>query len=277
MPMTPAPPAADSSLLPFPLQLEAFSVADFSDDSSNGPSGTLVKYGVSLPFFAPLSDSWTTMGALRAERAEYDTMPFRDDGLDVWKMGGLIAFTHDVNDTWDVTFGGLGSIGFEDGSSIRSDSVTGGGFLGAGYKWSKNVKTTLGALYLTRINEDALAIPFIGLEWRVSDALEINIRGLEGAANWKISDEWTAFFHAEYDPLSGTLERHRGQVADSFEDETARAGLGLTWSPSPGWAITAHGGVAFHDTGLRDDRERVLSTERLDPAPYAAVKVSARF
>ena len=147
--------------------IDVTSQYEFSDYSPAGPGGNVVETRVSLPLFIPLSKQWKLIGALGGGYTDYGTDPFGGNGMQTYKLGGLLTLNGQFTDVWSGSFGLLGGASWEDGASFP-DGLNGGGLIDAGYRFSPSLKVGLGGLYLTRQNEDALIVPALGLDWQVS-------------------------------------------------------------------------------------------------------------
>ena len=249
---------------------------EFADESPAGPAGDVIRGRVSIPLFIPLSKDWRIIGVVRGGFSDYETDPFGGNGLQTWNVGGLVTLDGQLNDTWSITFGALGGASWEDGASF-SDSLTGGGLIMAGYRFSPTLKVGFGGLYLTRINEDALAFPALGLDWQVTDDFDITLYGLDLRAEYDLSSEWSLYVRGEYDPNGALLEKRAGSDVDSFDDQGFRAAGGLKWTPCAWLSLSMEGGFAFHEYTLRNDREEILAKDRLDPAPFVGVSAQLSF
>ena len=270
-----SPMAADTTFTPnFVLDLSA--QYEFADESPAGPSGDVIRGRVGIPLFIPLSREWRIIGVLRGGYSDYETAPFDNDGLQTWNVGALLTLDGQLNDTWSITFGALGGASWEDGASF-SDSLIAGGLIMAGYRVSPTLKFGLGGLYLTRINEDPLAVPALGLDWQVTDNFEITLYGLDLRAEYDVSDVWSLYLRGEYDPNGALLKERQGSDVDSFDDQGTRVAGGVKWSPSSSFSLSLEGGVAFHEYTLRNDREEILAKDRLDPAPFVGVSARLSF
>ena len=269
------PPAGSKEAVPN-LVIDLDTQFEFADPSTGGPSGDVWHSGASLPLFLPLSTTWRLIGVLRGGFSDYETAPFDSNGLQTWNVGGLVTLDGQLNDTWSAAFGILGGASWEDGASF-SDSLNGGGLVMAGYRISPTLKIGVGALYLTRLNEDALIVPALGLDWQVSDRLEVKLYGLDLKAGYGLSDTWSIFLRGEFDPGGAKLQSRSGTRADSFDDQGFRAAGGVTWKPCTWFNLTMEGGVAFHEYTLRNDREEILAKDRLDPAPFVGVSARLAF
>ena len=270
------PPAAPSAGSPPSLVLDLSTQYEFSDPSPAGPGGDVFDSRVSLPLYVPLSKNWRIIGVVRGGFTDYETDPFGGEGLQTWNVGALLTLDGQLSEAWSGTFGLLGSASWEDGASF-SDSLNGGGLVMASYRFSPTFKAGLGGLYLTRLNEDALVVPALGLDWQVTEQFDINLYGLDLRAEYDITEVWSIFLRGEFNP-SGALLRSRANIeADSFDDQGFRAAGGVKWTPCPSFSLSMEGGVAFHEYTLRNDNEKILAKDRMDPSPFVGVSARLSF
>ena len=270
------PPAAPPAGSPPFLVLDLSTQFEFSDPSPAGPGGDVFDSQVSLPLFVPLSENWRIIGVLRGGFTDYETDPFGGDGLQTWNVGALVTLDGKLNEAWSATFGLLGGASWEDGASF-SDSLNGGGLVMASYRFSPTFKAGLGGLYLTRLNEDALVVPALGLDWQVTEQFDINLYGLDLRAEYDVTEVWSIFLRGEFDPSGALLESRANTEADSFDDQGFRAAGGVKWTPCPSFSLSMEGGVAFHEYTLRKDNEEILAKDRMDPSPFVGVSARLSF
>ena len=122
-----------------------------------GLSGGYSRYefdGVTDPFF-------TSAGALE------NTYEF---GV---RLGGRYA----IDETWSVVGGGFARAGLAEGADFE-DAITGGGFIAAGYKASENYSIDFGVLVTTRLEDDALVVPYFAIDWKIDERLTFSTTGL---------------------------------------------------------------------------------------------------
>lgn len=269
-PVAPAPETSPRWVAELGTQFE------FADETPAGPGGDIFRTRLAVPLFVPLSERWRLIGVLRGGWTDYASDPFGGEGLQTWNVGGLLTLNADINESWTGTVGVLGGGSWEDGASF-SDSLNGGGLALLSYKFSPKLTVGLGGLYLTRLNEDALVVPALGLDWQASEALKITLYGLDLRAEVTMSSEWAVYLRGEFDPDGALLERRPGSEADSFNDQGFRAAGGLKWTPSPSFSLSLEGGVAFHEYSLRSSQEVELAKDRIDPAPFVGLSARLSF
>jgi hypothetical protein len=273
-PQAPAEPAPHS-LLRFPLTVELSGRVEFLDTSAAGPSGRVLNTKLGFPIFIPINETWRVTGGLSAELRDYERAPFASGGLRTWSIGTFLSLNGKLSETWSASFGALGSLSFEDGADL-GESFGGGILATAGYRWSKSLQTSLGALYLIRTDDDPLLVPAIGLEWQATDRLLFSIRGLEAMALYELSDTWEWFWRANVDLSGARLRARAGTQAANFDDDAFRTGLGASWRPDDSWKVTMEAGVTRHWLTVLDDENRELSKGHVT-GPYVGLKVSAKF
>ena len=273
-PVIPATAVESGSTPSFVVDLS--SQYEFMDESPAGPSGDVIRGRVAIPLFVPLNKDWRIIGVVRGGFSDYETDPFGGNGLQTWNVGGFVTLDGQLTDEWSATFGVLGGASWEDGASF-SDSLNGGGLIMAGYRFSPTLKIGVGGLYLTRTNEDALAVPALGLDWQVTEDFDITLYGLDLRAEYDVCDTWSVYLRGEFDPNGASLKQRRGTDADSFDDQGFRAAGGLKWTPTASFSLSVEGGVGFHEYTLRNDHEEILAKDRLDPAPFVGVSARLSF
>ena len=155
-PSAPSALNAPADLAPPRLVIDVTSHYEFSDYSPAGQGGNVVETRVSLPLFIPLSKQWKLIGALGGGYTDYGTDPFGGNGMQTYKLGGLLTlngqFTdvwsgslnlraeHDLNQDWSIFLRGE----FDPGGAIlakrrdsEADSFNDEGFrAAAGLKWT---------------------------------------------------------------------------------------------------------------------------------------------
>jgi len=251
-------------------------MVEFLEASPAGPSGDVWRTEVGLPFSIPLAEGWRLAASLSAGLADFESVPYEDDGLLLWDFGTFASLTGSLAGNWTVSAGGFVSSSFEDGAGM-DDSVNGGGGLAFGYRWSPRLSASLGALYIYQSFGDSLVVPNIRVDWQISEALSFSIAGLKTTLKQKVDSDVALLLAGEFAPGGGKLKDRRSTEARQFEDRAFRFGAGVEWSPADNVTLTLLGGVALHEVTLRDAEDRELSNDSLDPAPYVSLKLTSRF
>lgn len=269
----PMPPAQERD---YNFQIDARGDYDFLDSTDDGPSGDIWRTKINLPFALPVSDSVTILGSLTGQYTDYETSPFDDDGLKTWNWSAILGVNVKLNDTWDLSFAGFGNSGHEEGADY-DDSYTYGGIAMVGYRWSPTLWTSVGAIYYHRLNDDNVVLPIIQVDWKISDDVHFDIKGLETHLTFKLSEQWSIYARGEIDPNGARIDDRRGSDAYTFSDTSGRVGLGIKWSPNSHFSIGIDGGGVYHDLEVNDEDGDELSSGSPDIAPYVGVSVTARF
>ncbi|QDU85247.1 hypothetical protein Pla163_23750 [Planctomycetes bacterium Pla163] len=158
-----------------------------------------------------------------------------------------------------------------------ADSTILGGTSGLAFHASENVQITGGLMAFTRLEDDAVLLPFIGLDWQVNESLRITAEGNRVALDAQLNDAVDLEVYAVYDQRQFRLEDGGGLTAPAFRDE--QIDLGATLGLAVGEDTRIEFGVGF--TAWRElttlaDGATVLEVE-LDPQPFASIGLTVGF
>lgn len=264
-----------SGILGVPFQLESRTEVDFLNSTDDGPSGQLWRSSLRIPLYFPLAEGTYFLGAVSGTYSDYESAPFTKGGLETWDWSALAAINLNVSNRFDVLVGGMGSFGFEEGSS--GDNFTGGGFLAGKIKWTPTFSTSIGALYLTRLEDDSMAVPFVNFDWQITDKLSFVLRGLETRLEYSVSDQWKIYGRGEFDPSGARLKDRKDTDATSFSDRAVRLGLGLQWQPLKSLTLGVDAGVTSHQLSVYEEGGYQATEGSTDVSPYVGLSITGRF
>lgn len=157
------------------------------------------------------------------------------------------------------------------------DSTILGGTSGLAFHASDDVQITAGLMAFTRLEDDAVLLPFIGLDWQVNDSLRITAEGNRVALDAQLNDSVDLEFYAVYDQRQFRLEDGGGLGAPAFRDE--QIDLGATLGLAVGDDTRIEFGVgltAWRELTTLAQGATVLEIE-LDPRPYASIGLTVGF
>ncbi len=96
------------------------------------------------------------------------------DGVERWKdvkeFESFFMYESGISDRWSLLGLGLVRSGYEENASF-SDGLMWGAGLGAKYRSSDTLAYSFGVAYISRLEEDGLWIPIVGVEWQINDRL----------------------------------------------------------------------------------------------------------
>jgi hypothetical protein len=217
----------------------------------DGPNGSFsadrwrLDAGTRIPF----SDALTVSIGAETEWSRYDFAGPRgagvglvddSDDLFVAQLGAL-AF-YDLNDTWQVVAGGTISWGGDFDASF-SDGLGGSGLLGVTYRFSPKFSLTPGVLALARLEDDALVVPVLGLDWEIADDWRLRSIGPGAELTWQAADEWGFFLRGLYRPRDFRLAEDATVPSGVLRERAFPVSLGIEWKPSERVTATVFGGA----------------------------------
>ncbi|MCA9293706.1 MAG: hypothetical protein KDA20_07830 [Phycisphaerales bacterium] len=191
-----------------------------------------------------------------------------------------IRFTaiHIIDQTWSVVAGGMINASLEDGADV-GDSLTYGGFGAVGYRANERLSLRFGAAVRTQLEDNALLLPYIGVQYQLSDTTALRSKGLGLEFSMQINDELTASIFAQYDLHAFRLADDNPVLsAGVLEDRMIIVGASAMWRPDPQWSINATvGTTVWREFSFRNDSSNDLGDVETDTAPVLALRASFDF
>ncbi len=179
---------------------------------------------------------------------------------------------------WSWFVGGILDFSGEASADV-GDSATYGAFGGAKYAFDDHFTLTFGLGAKTRLEDSALAIPVVGLDWRVNDQVTVSAGYANGVrVTAKMSETVTVSLGGNYELREYRL-RDDGPIPSGVaRDSRIPIGLEIAWSPSPKMTVTLSGGaVVWQQFRIDDSDGNRISETNTDPAPFVGIKVSVAF
>lgn len=181
------------------------------------------------------------------------------------------------NERWAWFIGGITQFSGEPGADI-GDAMTFGGYGGARYAFSENFSLSFGVVAKSRIEDDAIVIPLIGIDWKINDRVSLSTEGTTGLLNVKLTDEWTAVFSAGWELRDYRLDDDSVLPDGVVSDSRIPIGIGFEWRPSPNITLNLNGGVVvWQEYEFHNDDGDDISETNTDPAPYVGFSAQFRF
>lgn len=176
-----------------------------------------------------------------------------------WFVGGLVSFSGEA----DVDIG---------------DAATFGGFAGARYQFNDRFALSFGLGAKTRLEDDALVIPLIGIDWKVSDRVTLSTEGTKVRIAAELSKEMTVALTGGWELREFRL-RDDGPLPDGVvRDARIPIAVSLDWKPRSNIQISVFGGVVVWQEFQFDDSDGdELSETNTDPAPFVGLNAKFTF
>lgn len=199
--------------------------------------------------------------------------PFNDMNLARISPSAVYA----IDNEWAVVVGGLVEFAGE-GSADVGDSATGGGFASARYAFSKDFSLGFGVLAVSRLEDSALVVPIVSLEWQITPKVSLASKELGGVLTAKLSDEWSFFMQAGYETREYRLAEESLQSKGVLRDRRVPVSAGVRYAPARWLECSLRGGATVWQEFKLDDMDgNQVSKVRSEPAPFIGLALEFRF
>ena len=158
------------------------------------------------------------------------------------------------------------------------DGLTVQGFGGARWQFRDDLAFTFGLLGLSRLEDDPLVVPIVGVDWRISDRLRLFTPGPGLALVAKLDDSLDLTLRAGWECRDYRLDGGRpGLRSGVVRDDRVPVALELALKRGPA-RLSLRAGATLHQRFEVDDRtgDRVARVET-DPAPFLGLRGALRF
>ena len=209
-------------------------------------------------------------------------------GLRPWKNIHSVRFSVPIrwglDDRW--TLFGVPTIRSTGEEGVNcSDSLNGGGFLGASYYLNENLTIGPGLGILTQIEDDATIFPILLIDWRIMETLSFGTGRGEGSTlgpglylSWQPNRQWTFSLGGRYEKLRFRLDDDGVARRGVGEDRAFPLVAGATYNISPRAQLTLSGGVLFGGRlKLEDQNGNTIDEQDYDPAAFLGASLRCRF
>lgn len=209
---------------------------------------------------------------------------FKDLGGDPWEdihtMRTAPLLHYRIDDQWSV-FGGP-AIGFsaEDGADL-SDSFTGGGIAGFGYRANDRLTVGVALGVFSRLEDDAAILPLPIVNWRFAEDWSLHIGFQEVAANggvgakisYNLNEKWQLGGGVQFQQRRFRLDED-GPVPDGVgRDRSASVYLEAKWQATERFALEGLIGIAAGgEYRVEDEDGHKLGDTDYDPAALIGVR-----
>jgi hypothetical protein len=193
--------------------------------------------------------------------------------------------TYMMNEKWSLIGGANFQLSAEAGADV-GDSLTAGGVMGVGYRWSKTGNVALGVVATSEIEDDAFIQPFVLVNFGITDNLSFNMearnsRGGQAKLSYALGDKWTLGLgvgvRRERFRLdgSGPAALHKDGVG---EEEAKVVNLSVAYQYSDALTIEAYGGSTA-DGEMRVENKTGSSHVKsdYDDAGYGGIRFKMGF
>ncbi len=196
---------------------------------------------------------------------------------DVFTLRLRPGVAYRLDDRWTLLGGAIVEFSGESGADV-GDSVTFGGYGGATYRVSDDLSLTFGVIAKSRLEDDALVVPLLGLRWRINEMFSLTTEGLGARLSAKVSDQMTVSVFGRYEIRDFRLDDEAAVPGGIVQDTRLPIGATIEWAPTPRFSLALSGGVivAQKFTFLNQHGDE-LSGDRTKAAPFIGLRAELKF
>lgn len=267
------------------IELDIRGRGAFGADGKQTGSYDLGRLDATLAWTTSLNDSMRLRIAASTSQSYYDfddvqgVMPGADDPWDhlqSYRLGATLF--NRVDEVWSWLVGVDVRLAFESGADLE-DSLELRGVVGAEYRVSKDLAFTFGIAAGSQIEDDALIIPLIGIDWRIDDKLRLVSRELGLLLSYQVAEHWTVGAFGNYELRDWRLDDSRAVNPDGVARERAVIlGLEAKYRPSNRIELGVEGGaIVWSKLTSLDSNGRTFGKQEFEPAPFIGLSAVFRF
>lgn len=182
-----------------------------------------------------------------------------------------------IDERWSVLVGGIIEFAGDRDVSL-GDAATYGGFGGVGYRVSDDLLITAGLIVKSRLEDDVLVVPLLGVRWQINERLSLENETLGLRFSAKVNDELTASIFARYEIRDYRLSDQSSIPDGVLEDSRVPIGATLKWSPSRSFAIAfSAGAIVWQRYEFKDSNGDDVANDRTRPAAFVGLSAEISF
>jgi hypothetical protein len=204
---------------------------------------------------------------------------FADPFNDVYRFRVAPGFFYAINQQWGILAGGIVELAGESDADV-SDSATYGGYVGARYAFNEDFALTAGFQAKTRIEDNALFLPILGFEWRVTPRVTLATSGpgIGLRLTAMLDEEWSFSIGTSWEPRDYRLSDDAPIPDGIARDERMPVIAGFTWKPTPGMSFNLYGGaIVWQELTLDDADGNEIAQDNTDPTGFVGFTAAFRF
>ena len=147
----------------------------------------------------------------------------------------------------------------------------------ARYAFTDRLAGRLGVGAFTKLEDDPIVLPVIGVEWKPSDRWDVNVGIPETGMKYHATDEVDFFLRGAFEFNDYRLSGDGVLDGTVFRDDGIGFAVGATWRPRVAVELDVGVGATFNRSVTVDDRQGdVLFDEDLGAGAFGSVAVKVR-
>lgn len=197
---------------------------------------------------------------------------------DTWERGLRLVFSTQQTERLAWFIGGDINAASEYGADL-SDSLTYGGLGGVRYKFADSFVAGLGIYARTRLESDAIFLPYIAFLWNIAPQWSLSSQnGRSVRFAYHASEALAIFLEGGYESREYRLD-DEGPAPDGIgKDRKVPVALGAQWHITPKLTFTGKAGAYAWQRYRLDDKDgSKISEFEADAAPFFALELRLVF
>lgn len=166
-----------------------------------------------------------------------------------------------------------------------SDTITGGIFAGAAYKFSPTLSIGPGLGVMTQLEESASIFPILIIDWKITDKLSLETgRGLAATLgpgltlNYQANPKWRLALGGRYEKLRFRLDKNGNTPGGVGEDSAIPVFGSCTYNVTPRATVSVVGGVELAgELKVENSKGYTVTEESVDPGIFGGLTFNVRF
>ena len=254
---------------------------DLHDD---GGSFSVFRSGGSIAFERPFSPTTDLRLNISGEYSHYffrniNAVPGDDgsDSLDAYQFDIRPTISHRFSENFSA-FGGFTVTASGMSEAHVDDALSYGVFAGVNYRVSPNVWIGGGLAVTTQLEDSALVVPLLSVNWQITPDWMLSSDGLGLKLAYKLDDAWTVYARARYDFRQFRLDGSEVLSNGVLTDQSVPIAVGITYDFGDSLKMSAEAGVvAYRRLEFRDSGGDQVGADEADPAAFVSVQVTYSF
>lgn len=184
---------------------------------------------------------------------------------------------YSIDNEWSVLGGAIIEYAGERGVDW-SRAATYGGYGGVKYRVNDSLAFTGGLIVKSRLEDDTLVVPLVGVEWAINDKLTLASDDLGLKLSAKINEQWQASIFGKFELRDFRLKDDGAISEGVVRDSRIPIGATVRWTPTPRVSVELSGGAVVYQRWTFDDRDgNRVETDRTRPAGFVGINASIGF
>lgn len=260
----------------------------FSAGLDGGGDLSVTRLGAEVAVSGVIDDRNRVILSFGNEFSFYDLsgtalIPGDSDGLleETYDSGVGLAWISRIDDAWSVLVRGSVDAAGESGADF-GDSLTYGGLVVVSNQITPNLRLGAGVIARTRLEDDALVVPIVAVDWVFAEGWTVTTSGATGGAGievrYELTEEVTLTLGGGWRSDDYRLSDDNPLPEGVVRHDRVPVAAGVIYRPSRRIEIVARGGAhVWQRLEVLDGSGDEIADADGDAAPFVSLDLSFRF